>query len=171
MRSIRLLLMLLVGSCAVPTIAAESWSARLEPLLQGHCFDCHGADVQEAGLRLDALSTDLHDAAVARRWERVFDKLSAGEMPPKSEERPPAALLESAIELLRESLHQASLERQHREGRVLVRRLNNVEYENTLHDLLGINAPLKELLPEDTSAHGFDNVGDALHTSSFLLEK
>jgi hypothetical protein len=30
---------------------------------------------------------------------------------------------------------------------------------------------LKEALPPDTAAHGFDNVGEALHVSSFLMEK
>ena len=38
-------------------------------------------------------------------------------------------------------------------------------------DLLGIHAELKELLPLDSSSDGFDNVGDALHTSSFLLDR
>ena len=57
------------------------------------------------------------------------------------------------------------------QGRVVLRRLNRVEYENTVRDLLGIDIELKELLPADGSADGFDNVGEALHTSSFLMEK
>jgi uncharacterized protein DUF1592/uncharacterized protein DUF1588/uncharacterized protein DUF1587/uncharacterized protein DUF1585/uncharacterized protein DUF1595 len=56
-------------------------------------------------------------------------------------------------------------------GRVVLRRLNRVEYENTVRDLLGIEVELRELLPPDTSAHGFDNVGEALHVSSFLMER
>ena len=46
------------------------------------------------------------------------------------------------------------------EGRVVLRRLNRVEYENTVRDLLGVDIDLKELLPLDSSANGFDNVGD-----------
>ena len=57
------------------------------------------------------------------------------------------------------------------QGRVVLRRLNRVEYENTVRDLLGINVNLKEQLPEDGSADGFDNAGAANHTSSFLMEK
>src|SRR5262249_16972552 len=56
-------------------------------------------------------------------------------------------------------------------GRVVLRRLNRAEYENTVRDLLGVEIDLKELLPLDTSAHGFDNVGAALHVSSFLMER
>src|SRR5206468_257300 len=52
------------------------------------------------------------------------------------------------------------------EGRVVLRRLNRVEYDNTVRDLLGVDIELKELLPLDGSAGGFDNVGEALHVSS-----
>ncbi len=56
-------------------------------------------------------------------------------------------------------------------GRTVLRRLNRTEYQNTIRDLLGINADLTELLPMDSSAGGFDNVGEALHTSSFLMDR
>lgn len=56
-------------------------------------------------------------------------------------------------------------------GRTTYRRLNRTEYENTICDLLGIDTELRELLPADSSAAGFDNVGDGLRVSSFLLER
>lgn len=157
---------LLVLMTAAPALSAETLTAQLTPLFEGHCLHCHGPDTQKARLQLDALSADLNDPAVARRWEKVFDKIAAGEMPPKSEDRPPEKLLTAAKKLLREQLHQASLRRQQAEGRVRVRRLNGTEYENTLHDLLGINVPLRELLPEDSSTAGFDNVSDGLDLSA-----
>ncbi len=55
--------------------------------------------------------------------------------------------------------------------RVVLRRLNRTEYQNTVRDLLGIDVDLKELLPLDSSAGGFDNVGEALHISSFLMDR
>lgn len=55
--------------------------------------------------------------------------------------------------------------------RAVLRRLNRIEYENTVQDLLGVKVELAELLPLDSSRDGFDNVGEALHTSSFLMEK
>src|SRR5262245_40300525 len=56
-------------------------------------------------------------------------------------------------------------------GRAVLRRLNRVEYENTVRDLFGLQVELKEQLPLDGSADGFDNVGEALHVSSFLMER
>lgn len=160
-------LVLLVIALGAPRgESAASLIERPRALFDAHCVQCHGADIQEAGLRLDTLSADLDDPAVARRWEKVFDRLSAGEMPPQSEARPPEALLRNSIELVRKQLHQASLARQQREGRVLVRRVNGVEYENSLHDLLGINLPLRETLPEDSTTAGFDNVSTGLDLSA-----
>jgi len=57
------------------------------------------------------------------------------------------------------------------EGRAVSRRLNRFEYQNTLCDLLGVKVDFQELLPQDNSADGFDNVGEALHVSSFLMER
>ena len=55
--------------------------------------------------------------------------------------------------------------------RAVLRRLNRTEYQNTVRDLLGVDVDLKELLPLDSSAGGFDNVGEALHISSFLMDR
>jgi len=57
------------------------------------------------------------------------------------------------------------------EGRTILRRLNRLENENTVRDLLAIDLELGNLLPADSSAEGFDNVGEAMHTSSFLMGK
>ncbi|MEQ1826382.1 MAG: DUF1592 domain-containing protein [Pirellula sp.] len=56
-------------------------------------------------------------------------------------------------------------------GRTVVRRLNRVEYQNSVRDLLGVSLDFQEMLPPDNVAFGFDNVGEALHISSFLLER
>lgn len=162
----RFVILQLMFVATAPAFSAETLTVQLKSLIDDHCVHCHGSDTQRAQLRLDTLSDDLSDPAVSRRWEKVFDKIASGEMPPQSDERPPEELLTSAKKLLREQLHQASLRRQHAEGRVVVRRLNGTEYEHTLHDLLGINVPLRELLPEDSSSAGFDNVSVALDLSA-----
>lgn len=48
---------------------------------------------------------------------------------------------------------------------VTVRRLNRVEYDNTVRDLLGTSLSPARLFPTDTHALGFDNVADALTLS------
>ena len=88
--------------------------------------------------------------------------MKSGEMPPKGRPRPPEKEVRAFVESIGGRIAQ---------GRAVVRRLNRVEYENTIRDLLGIDIELQELLPPDGMANGFDTSGEALHTSSFLLER
>lgn len=90
-------------------------------------------------------------------------------MPPATRERPGKQELQEVARWLHDRLHQASLANQQKEGRVLLRRLNRVEYETTLRDLLATPVNVKDLLPEDSSAAGFDNVSAVLDVSSVHL--
>ena len=56
-------------------------------------------------------------------------------------------------------------------GRVTVRRLNRVEYRNTIRDLMGVDYDTNVEFPPDDSGHGFDNIADVLTLSPLLLEK
>lgn len=57
-------------------------------------------------------------------------------------------------------------------GRVVMRRLNNAEYNNTVRDLLGTTAlaATKWMFPADNATDGFDTVGAVLSYSSLLFE-
>src|SRR5262249_16477686 len=56
-------------------------------------------------------------------------------------------------------------------GRVTMRRLNRVEYHNTIRDLMGIDFASEVEFPPDDTGHGFDNLGEVLSVSPLLLEK
>jgi mono/diheme cytochrome c family protein len=138
----------------------------VRPFLARHCLECHGTEKPKGDLRLDRLSTDFSDETTRQQWLTVLKRVQAGEMPPKGKHRPAEKEIQSLAKWI------TSTEAARRgQGRVVLRRLNRVEYENTLRDLLGVPVDLKEMLPVDTPAHGFDNIGEALHTSSFLMEK
>src|SRR5437016_13574082 len=56
-------------------------------------------------------------------------------------------------------------------GRVTVRRLNRVEYRNTIRDLLGVEFDTENEFPPDDTGYGFDNIGTVLTVSPMVLEK
>src|SRR5215471_15296651 len=162
-----LLLSSAVGSAqdgAVPGPA--EFRGRVQPFVVAHCLDCHGPDIQKSGLRLDKLSTDLSDEVAFSRWVRVHDKLAAGQMPPPDGGPLPKAEAESFTKWLQGQLHSASLAHQQSQGRVPVRRLSGTQYENTIRELVGTQVRVKELLPEEKSIVGFDNVASALDFSA-----
>jgi Protein of unknown function (DUF1592)/Protein of unknown function (DUF1588)/Protein of unknown function (DUF1587)/Protein of unknown function (DUF1595)/Protein of unknown function (DUF1585) len=56
-------------------------------------------------------------------------------------------------------------------GRVTVHRMNIVEYNNTVHDLLGDTTQPATDFPDDTGGANFDNNADVLSTSPLLFGK
>jgi hypothetical protein len=56
-------------------------------------------------------------------------------------------------------------------GRVTARRLNRIEYRNTIRELLGVDFNSQVEFPADDTGYGFDNIGDVLTVSPMLLEK
>lgn len=155
---------------ATATCAAEL-GGRLEPMFDRHCYECHDADAEEGGLDLTALKWTPDDIENLQQWTKVFDKVERGEMPPKKKERPAAETASAFLKTLNDELHGFSRRKQETEGRVVYRRLNRTEYVHTLHDILGIDTPLRDLLPEDGTAGGFDNIGAALNLSAVHLER
>jgi mono/diheme cytochrome c family protein len=167
-----------VAICAAMAIAdpfqvpaEQQLEGKLRSFVSKHCQECHGGQKPEGGFSVEQLSADLFSAPARQRWTQIHDRLAAGEMPPKDKPRPPAADIAAVTEWISQAVARADAAARQQQGRTVLRRLNRVEYENTIRDLLGIHFELQDLLPPDSSAAGFDNVGEALHSSSFLLEK
>jgi mono/diheme cytochrome c family protein len=169
-----LLVVATVGASPLATdrsVDDKHFDDQFRPLFANHCVACHGGDKPKGKLRLDTLKADFADASARESWTAVIERLKAGEMPPEGKSRPTEKDIQALTEWVSPRLAAADASARAAQGRVVLRRLNRVEYENTVRDLLGINVNLKEQLPEDGSADGFDNAGAANHTSSFLMEK
>ncbi|MGC3967561.1 MAG: DUF1592 domain-containing protein [Pirellulales bacterium] len=155
-----------VAWCNASSSLAGSLDA-LRPLLKARCYECHSGGTIEGGLDLEKLSDDLTQLGPMAKWVRLHDRVVKGEMPPADAAPIAPAEKQTLVENLARSLHTASSV----QATTVIRRLNRVEYENTLHDLLGIRTELRELLPEDGKAYGFDNVGEALDISPVQLQR
>src|SRR5438552_640346 len=140
------------------------FESKVRPILAAHCYSCHSQEAKKpkGDFRLDQLSADFADAAGRERWLTVLKRVKAGEMPPKSKPRPSEKEVGALSDWISGRMAATAAARR-AEGRVVLRRLNRVEYQNTVRDLLGVQIDLKDLLPADNSAHGFDNIGEALH--------
>jgi hypothetical protein len=138
-----------------------------------HCADCHDTETRKGGLDLSRIEWKPQDADNFALWVKIHDRVQAGEMPPAKakQARPEPAAVAAMIAPLARRLTDADLATQKREGRTPLRRLNRVEFENSLRDLLAMpGLRLKETLPEDGKSHGFDRLSAALDFSSIHLE-
>jgi hypothetical protein len=159
------------AAVAAPDLTSAGFARTVKPMLEEHCYGCHADGEKKGDFSFDALPLDFSSPDKLAAWVKVFDQIDLGDMPPKKKPRLPEAPKKASLDWLRTALSAVDLNRQQTAGRVVVRRLNRTEYENTIRDLLAIETPLKEMLPEDNSAHGFDNIGAALDVSSVLMER
>ena len=136
---------------------------------QDHCADCHQGDAAEAGLDFDALSADLDDPNVMARWVRIFDRVQDGEMPPADYDQPDADALSGFLTASGSWITQHQSAADQKLGRVRGRRLTRREIERTLHDLLCIDIPLAERLPEESRSAGFSTVANGQSMSHFQM--
>jgi len=160
------------GQDAASKSHLDVFKTKVQPVLVAHCYSCHSPEMKKpkGNFRVDNLAPDFADTRSQEAWLEVLKRVKAHEMPPKSKPRPTEKETQALIDWIDAGL-KAAHARRIAEGRVVLRRLNRIEYENTVRDLLGVTVDLRDLLPLDTSAHGFDNIGDALHTSTFLMER
>lgn len=150
---------------------ARQFDEQFRPLFTKHCIECHSGEKPKGNLPLDGLPLELADTAARAKWTAVVERLEAGDMPPEDKPRPDEKQLKTLVTWLAPRVAKAEATARATQGRVVLRRLNRIEYENTIRDLFGVQVNLKEALPADSSADGFDNAGAAHHTSSFLMEK
>jgi mono/diheme cytochrome c family protein len=144
--------------------------AGVRAFFRDHCVRCHGPVKHKKDLRLDELRWVAGDDGVLETWQAVADRLEAGEMPPEEEPRPDPARVQEVVAAIRSALA--------RDGAphpsAVLRRLNRVQYRNTLRDLLGIDVRMVDptsSFPADDVADGFDNLGEALVMSDYLLRQ
>ena len=173
----------------------EDFSSEIRPLLTRYCIDCHAGE--EAKAKIDFKSIDLptDPSLDLANWKRVWAIVHAREMPPAGELQPTAAERAQLNDWLMRVLTTPPAGERPNPGHVVARRLNQVEYNNTLFDLFGFNRPpsyfdpqrgmpeqvrlvLHRLfrpvivdLPPDDVGYGYDNIGEILSLPPFLMEK
>jgi hypothetical protein len=153
------------GICAEDS---AGFSKVVQPFLKAYCTSCHGPEKQKGKLRLDTLKADFSDPLVAEKWKEVVNSVNGHEMPPEEEKQPAPEAAAQFAEWLEQSLAKAEIAK--RSTRVVLRRMNRAEYDNTIRDLVGVDIKPSEKFPEDPPAGGFDNIGQALTMSPMQVE-
>ena len=139
------------------------------PILEKHCYECHGDGYDKGKVAFDTLDTD-EQILKPDLWLRVLTTRAPASCPPERKPRLSAAEQAKLERWIKYDVFRID-PRNPDPGRVTVRRLNRVEYRNTVHDLLGVDYNTDHEFPPDDTGFGFDNIGDALTTSPMLMEK
>jgi mono/diheme cytochrome c family protein len=166
------------GAVALATGQAETASADLDlrwknevlPLVETYCHDCHGDGLKKGELAIDRFGTIAEMQENREVWKRIRDHIRHRLMPPPDEDQLDDSERAKLLAWIDDAVFPVDPANPD-PGRVTLRRLNRVEYQNTLRDLLRVDAAVMELIPPDDSGYGFDNIGDVLTLSPAHLER
>lgn len=138
----------------------------INQFLKTNCLDCHSGSKAEAGFDLSSTSKNTFED-----WTRVYDRVASGEMPPPDDSEIDQNKRHNFLTATQNWITREQ-QRLYRDlGRSRGKRLTRIQLENSLHDLLGIDIPLAELIPEEPLSHGFTTVGEGQPISHHQLKQ
>ncbi len=158
------------GQSRTDTGDETDFDAHLRPLLTEYCVTCHNDRLRTADLTFEPFLSSEDAVENHTVWERVADRLRRGDMPPAGRPTPARESIAMATRWI-DALLGRTEDAPPDPGRVTARRLNRVEYNNTVRSLLGVHSQPADDFPADDSGYGFDNNGDVLSVSPLLMER
>jgi mono/diheme cytochrome c family protein len=157
-----------VLAAAPATVAPASGDAQLATMKQ-YCTGCHNDKAKIGGASFEGVTA----ASIAKNpdlFEKAVRKLQGHVMPPPNAKQPDGKAVDSLVAWLEVSLDKVP-EEAYVSDKVVLHRLNRKEYENAVRDLLLVDVSGAEILPQDDTAQGYDNIASALQVSPSFVEQ
>lgn len=150
----------------IPTASgADAIPRSTQKFFTEYCLECHGQVEPEAGVAIVLAPISWSERNTSTSWERIYDQLEQNSMPPTDSPQPDDEEWESVMSWLHGQLTKHS-----KPGGTILRRLNRVEYENSIRTLFRLSDfRVPESFPADDSNQGFDNIGETLLLSPPLM--
>lgn len=139
--------------------------------VEKYCSKCHDPDDPQAELVLTRFSDSDSILRERKIWMNVIKQVQSSSMPPKEEQLPSTSESEKFVEHIKAIFDHADRNAKPAAGRVTMRRLNRLEYKNTIRDLIGVDFDPTSDFPSDDIGYGFDNIGDVLSLPPVLMER
>jgi hypothetical protein len=161
---------LVCESLAGENAALTRFQDDIQPILIDYCYRCHADGNKKGGVAFDGVPSD--QALIGKRdlWWAVLQNVRSGIMPPPGKPHPSAQEIQLMADWVKRDVF--GIDPQNPDpGRGTIRRLNRIEYRNTVRDLTGFDFKAQEEFPPDDTGYGFDTIGDVLSVSPLLLEK
>jgi hypothetical protein len=159
-----------MGEEPLEVAGAAEFRKEIQPVLEEFCYDCHGDGANKGNVALDAFRSEADLLGNHELWLKALKNLRAGLMPPPKKAQPSAEQKQLIEQWIKRAVFQSDPQNPD-PGRVTVRRLNRVEYRNTIRDLMAVDFDTEKEFPPDDSGYGFDTIGDMLTLPPMLLEK
>lgn len=157
----------------VELMQSAEYANRVRPLLERYCHACHAGDVIEAEIDLAPFATLSDLRRAPRTWLMIRSMIESGQMPPKEAKQPTDEERRGMQQWIRAFLTREAEAQAGDPGPLLLRRLNNEEYNYTIQDLTQVDSldPTREFPVDGAAGEGFINTGAAQSMSPALVTK
>lgn len=151
----------------------DEFEKQIQPMLDRFCYVCHGETKPRAGLNLKEYQTLDSLYKNEKLWRKIATVLKERSMPPPGAPGPRFEQRELLFHWISNTLNDSPTNRNLKNpGRTVMRRLNRMEYNNTIRDLFGVDTHPADSFPADGGGGGgFDNNADTLFIPPILLER
>ncbi len=129
--------------------------------MKQYCTGCHNDRSKIGGASFENITAAKHPRKKPDLFEEGGAQAQGHVMPPPNAKQPDGKAVDSLVAWLEDSLDKIPEEAQVPD-KVVLHRLNRKEYENAVRDLLLVDVNGAEILPQDDTAQGYDNIASAL---------
>jgi len=140
-----------VAACFGQDLAAD-FQKSVMPVLSARCVGCHSAQLKSGNLNLEQFRNASLATQQAAVWRAVRSRFTAGTMPPATAQAPTDGERAAVLAWIEKAAGPSTAGGTD-PGRVTARRLNRVEYDNTIRDLLGVAIHAAAEFPLDDSGY------------------
>jgi len=149
---------------AMQATAQKAFKQHVEKFAAKYCFECHGNRRSKAGLNFEIAIRKPGDPAFSRKWMDAIANVNAHDMPPDDADQPSDEERQRFLDALAQIKYLSARD----PGPFVIRRLTKVEYGNTLHDFLGVDASIAKELPDEVPGEGYLNSLSPMQTEQYL---
>ncbi|MGJ8656164.1 MAG: DUF1592 domain-containing protein [Akkermansiaceae bacterium] len=153
-----------------PEVHYTTFQDEIMPIMEQYCYDCHMDGSDKGSLDLDKYTSFASMTQDRESWHKIKEHLDLKLMPPVDEPQPKTAETSRITSWIDNTILYVDPENPD-PGKVVLRRLNRNEYQNTIQDLLGVTIDVEKLLPLDDTGYGFDTISDVHTVSPAHIEK
>jgi hypothetical protein len=144
--------------------ARKTFKNEVEPFVKKYCIQCHGT-VPEGGINLQSALDSPESATSFLHWKKAVANVKVHDMPPEDSGEIPNDGERQQFERWISKLKYLA---ERDPGPFVMRRLNKVEYRNTLRDLYGVDPSIADRLPDEVVGEGYLNSISPMQSELFF---
>lgn len=143
----------------------KSFQDRVAPFVKTYCVTCHGNRKSKGGVNFESGLKYPGNAGFAQHWKQGLINVKAHDMPPDDAAQQPT---DDERQVFVDVIAKLKFLSPPDPGPFVIRRLNKVEYGNTLHDLFGVDPAVARELPDEVFGAGYLNTLSPLQSEQYL---